>query len=408
MECLVATVQQLSLARSLDAVAEAVRVAARDLTGADGATFVVRDGDHCYYADEDAIAPLWKGSRFPMESCISGWVMQHRQAVVIEDIYTDERVPHDAYRPTFVKSMAMVPIRTADPLGAIGNYWAQRHVPSATDLQLLQALADSTAVALENVGVYAELEQRVERRTAELSAANVDLDNTMHSAREFIAVIAHDLGGPLSTIRLGAALLRDETVSDAQRKEVADAIDRQAGQLGRLVDDLTTLSVIDAGQIEVRPERVGLRGVVELASAELGSPVPVMVDVDDGLTARADPAHVQRIVGNLLRNAVRHGAQPISVAARREGAAVLIEVVDQGPGVAPEFVPHLFRRFSRPRIGQRRGGSGLGLSIVRELAVVNGGDVAYEPGRPVGARFQVRLPAAGERAQTTREAWPSQ
>src|SRR5579872_4481238 len=116
MQRLVAAVQELSLARSLDAVIEVVRIAARDLTGADGATFVLRDGDRCYYVDENAIGPLWKGQRFPMHTCISGWAMLNRKAAAIEDIYTDARIPANAYRPTFVKSLVMVPIRVEQPI----------------------------------------------------------------------------------------------------------------------------------------------------------------------------------------------------------------------------------------------------------------------------------------------------
>src|SRR5262245_61111741 len=81
---LVNAIQRLSLARSLTDIQEIVRSAARRLTGADGATFVLRDGLHCYYADEDAISPLWKGERFPLQKCISGWAILNRKSVVIE------------------------------------------------------------------------------------------------------------------------------------------------------------------------------------------------------------------------------------------------------------------------------------------------------------------------------------
>src|SRR5262249_32531599 len=115
MERLVLAVQDLSLARHLPEIMAVVRRTARELTGADGATFVLRDGMRCHYADEDAIAPLWKGRRFPMSACISGWAMLERRPAVVPDIYQDPRIPHDAYRPTFVKSLVMVPIRTAAP-----------------------------------------------------------------------------------------------------------------------------------------------------------------------------------------------------------------------------------------------------------------------------------------------------
>jgi hypothetical protein len=79
------------MARSLAAVQEIVRLAARELTGDDGATFVLREGEQCFYADEDAIAPLWNGKRFPLSACISGWTMLNRESVAIEDTYAD---PH--------------------------------------------------------------------------------------------------------------------------------------------------------------------------------------------------------------------------------------------------------------------------------------------------------------------------
>lgn len=172
---LVAAVQELSLARTLDDVMQTVRREARRLTGADGATFVLREGGQCYYAEEDAIAPLWKGRRFPLEMCISGWVMLHHQPAVIPDIYADPRIPADAYRPTFVQSLVMVPIRISAPIGAIGTYWATQREHSAEEVQMLQALADSTSVALENVQVYQELEQRVQQRTQDLQTANAEL-----------------------------------------------------------------------------------------------------------------------------------------------------------------------------------------------------------------------------------------
>lgn len=175
VERLVEVVQRLSLARDLQDIMVIVRTAARELTGADGASFVLRDGDQCHYADEDAIAPLWKGQRFPMQICVSGWVMSHRIPVAIPDIYKDTRVPTDAYRPTFVRSLAMVPIRTHNPIGAIGNYWATYHLPTPEEIRLLQALADSTAVAMENIRIHQELEERVRKRTEELEVVNMEL-----------------------------------------------------------------------------------------------------------------------------------------------------------------------------------------------------------------------------------------
>jgi GAF domain-containing protein len=146
-------VDRLAKARRFDEVTKIVRTSARQLSGADGVTFVLRDGDRCYYADESAIGPLWKGKRFPLNTCISGWVMANHQAVAIPDIYADPRIPHAAYRPTFVKSLAMVPVREPDPIAAIGAYWAKRHLASRQELRILEVLADASALALGRSGL---------------------------------------------------------------------------------------------------------------------------------------------------------------------------------------------------------------------------------------------------------------
>lgn len=147
----------LSMARGLDDIMQVMREQARPLIGADGITFVLRDGGQCHYADEDAISPLWKGQRFPLSSCISGWAMLNRQVVVIENIYADDRIPHAVYRPTFVKSLAMVPVQTDDPVAAIGAYWAHHHRPNDEQLRILQRIANSAAVAMTNIALLEAL-----------------------------------------------------------------------------------------------------------------------------------------------------------------------------------------------------------------------------------------------------------
>lgn len=158
-ELLIEAVQMFSAARSIEEVTSIVKTAARRMTGADGATFVLRDGDQCYYVDEDAIGPLWKGRRFPMDLCVSGWSMRKRQPVMIDDVFVDPRIPHEAYRPTFVKSLAMVPIRSLKPIGAIGIYWRETHRPSPEAIRWLQSLADSTALALEHLESRSEVQE---------------------------------------------------------------------------------------------------------------------------------------------------------------------------------------------------------------------------------------------------------
>ncbi len=141
-------VQAICAARDADSGMGATRHWARYFTGADGVTFVLRIGGCCHYANEDAIAPLWKGQHFPLTSCISGWVMLHRESVIIPDIYADPRLSPDTYRPTFVKSMLMVPVRKSDPVAAIGAYWQTACAPTAEYVRVIELLAEAAAVRL--------------------------------------------------------------------------------------------------------------------------------------------------------------------------------------------------------------------------------------------------------------------
>lgn len=151
IDTFIAAIRRLARARSLEEVMATATSAARSLLDADGITFVLRDGDSCHYADEDAISRLWKGRRFPMDACISGWCMKHRGPAVIPDIYKDERIPHDAYRPTFVHSLAMVPVDKEQPQGAMGAYWASERDISSEEVDLLQTMADAAVLAIANV-----------------------------------------------------------------------------------------------------------------------------------------------------------------------------------------------------------------------------------------------------------------
>src|SRR3569623_598334 len=105
LQRLVEVVQQLSRARDAATVQRIATAYARQLTGADGATFIRREMGECHYAEEDAKAPLWKGRRFPLERCISGWSMLQRAPVIVEHVQQDPRIVEDMYRLTFVKSL---------------------------------------------------------------------------------------------------------------------------------------------------------------------------------------------------------------------------------------------------------------------------------------------------------------
>jgi signal transduction histidine kinase len=120
--------------------------------------------------------------------------------------------------------------------------------------------------------------------------------------------------------------------------------------------------------------------------------------------AYGDPTHLRQITANLIGNALKYGAPPVTITAAATGGQVTLEVSDAGPGVPAEFVDHLFDRFTQATTSTAAQGSGFGLYIVQRLAEVNGGHISYQPAQPTGARFTVTLPAATHLPETVEEA----
>ncbi|MGE5490211.1 MAG: sensor histidine kinase [Actinomycetota bacterium] len=392
MEQLVRVVQELSLARDLDAIMGIVRRAARELTGADGATFVLRDGNQCHYAEENAISPLWKGMRFPMEMCISGWVMLNRQSVVIEDIYADPRIPAEAYRPTFVKSLAMVPIRTMAPLGAIGNYWAKRYRPSPEQVRLLQLLADTTAVAMENVQVYSELEHRVAVRTAELQAINSDLESFSYS-------VAHDLRAPLRSISFLTQLIQKQCGEqlDDDGKAHFEQIIGASQRMNDQIDGLMTLARVSRDEIRGDPvdlSSLARRLLQEIAESEPGR--QATFDIEPGLFARGDARLLEQAMFNLLSNAWKYTGQTetpvIRFHAREEGGRRIFCISDNGAGFDMKYADKLFKPFQRLHSYGEFPGVGVGLATVQRIIERHGGTISAAASPGEGACFSFSLP----------------
>ena len=390
---LITAVKELSLTRDLDAIMRITRSAARELTGADGATFVLRDGDRCFYADEDAIQPLWKGQRFPMSQCISGWVMAQRQPAICEDIETDARIPKEVYRRTFVKSLLVVPIRSESPIGAIGNYWAAKHTPTSEEIELLQTLANSTAVAMENVQVYAELERRVRSRTVQLEHANHELEAFSYS-------VAHDLRGPLHAVGGYAQLMSmkiGENLDPESQNflgEISAGVDRMTG----LIDDLLRLAKLTKEKLS--PKDLDLSALAEALIDRLRLKDPdrnAEVRIASNLKACADEGMMKIVLENLISNAWKYSARrevtviEIGELPPRDGQSVFF-IRDNGAGFDPTMMEKLFAPFQRLHRQDEFEGTGVGLATVQRIMHRHNGLIWAEGALGVGATFYFALP----------------
>lgn len=396
-------VTALASARDEAAVCAIVRKAARELTEADGVTFVLRQGDHCYYVDEDSIAPLWKGRRFPLETCISGWTMLNRQHVVVPDIYSDERIPHDAYRPTFVKSLAMVPVRRENPIAAIGAYWATQHTATPAEIGVLQSLADAAALALYNVQLDANLkaalrQERDARESAESASRLKD---------EFLALLSHELRTPLHVINNWLWQLKQgKSIAPAILAKALEVIERNTALQSRLVDDLLDVSRAAAGKLSIDSQLVQL-GTLCSAAIEAAQPaaqeksITLHLLMGDNPRIWGDSDRLQQVLWNVLSNAIKFSGKGglVELQVMRDGARASVVVKDNGPGVPPGFLPHMFDRFRQAdaSMTRRQGGLGLGLTIVREIMSLHGGTVSAESaGKDQGTSIRLEFAVAEE------------
>ncbi|MFC6792934.1 GAF domain-containing protein [Methylobacterium komagatae] len=152
---LAAAAKLLSAARSVDEIVAGLRQTARDIIGSDGIAVVLRKGDLCHYVEEDAIEPLWRGAKFPMDECVSGWAMHHRRTVVIPDLETDPRVPQAAYARTSIRSLAMVPMGAPEAVAALGAYWCAYVEPDDSTVRRLEILAQVATIAFSRLSAPA-------------------------------------------------------------------------------------------------------------------------------------------------------------------------------------------------------------------------------------------------------------
>jgi signal transduction histidine kinase len=210
----------------------------------------------------------------------------------------------------------------------------------------------------------------------------------------FIALAAHELRAPAAVV-YGFAETLVHRGNDLTRDELAElhgVLREQAQRLNLLIDQLLDLNRLAADVVPREPERLPVRERLEqLVSSVAGEHAPdVELNVRDELEIVADPTAFERIVANLVTNAMRYGRAPIEIRADQNDRHFRLTVADGGDGVPEELLPRLFQRFSR---GEGAEGSGLGLSIAQSYAQANGGQILYEPSPDGGSRFQLVLPA---------------
>ena len=270
----------------------------------------------------------------------------------------------------------------------------------------LRRLSDAAVVVPAGGGPTARIEPEgpleVRELTDRFNAMTVELDRIRAEERELLANIRHDLRTPLTVVSGFAEALRDGTASGSEgAARAGGAIAQEAERMARLVEDLRSIDELGAGGVSLRPEPLDPAALVAEAAARFApraaaAGVDLRSDADAKLALAADRAAVERILGNLIDNALavaRQGGRVLVEARLAAGGAITFRVSDDGPGFPAGSLDRAFDRFYRADPSRTGPGTGLGLSIVRALARAHGGDAVAENLAPSGARITVTLPA---------------
>ena len=245
------------------------------------------------------------------------------------------------------------------------------------------------------------LERARDRHEAELASRAEELQQANTQMSDFIAMLTHDVRQPLTSVVANSELLLEEwgELDEPAKHHHVRRIAAAGHRADHLVSEILTLAQLDAGALVAYPVRLDVAGIVRAAVAAHGAvpDEPIAVLAPGRPVALADPMHLQLILGNLLGNAVKYGAPPVTVTVTTAHEHVRILVSDEGEGVPPSFVPELFGRFTRARTGVAvaKPGTGLGLYLVRQLAEAGGITVGYQPNEPHGSTFVLTVPCNG-------------
>jgi signal transduction histidine kinase len=302
------------------------------------------------------------------------------RAAFVEDPGGEEAVPEEVARGFGIGSFVIVPlVSDGRCLGFLTcDERGQAFSLDAAEVDLLTTFGTLIAAFLERAIEHGEL-----RRLNELKS-------------QFAALASHELRTPVAAIYGAVRTLdeREQELSRGQQAELRRMLSQQSKRLFELVENLLDLSRLEADSLRISPTEIEVReSLAELVDAVVDGNSEVRIEVPGDLRAVVDVQAFDRIVSNLLANAVRHGAPPFFVSAARTNDELSVTIEDRGSGVAEEFVGSLFERFTRGATPSNEG-AGLGLSIAQSYARAHGGTLTYEPAKPHGARFRLTLPVA--------------
>jgi len=331
-------------------------------------------------ANLDSLQP----SRVPLGESLAGRVAAERRFIMVRDAARDLSIRSDL-RALGFRIILGIPLLARDHLiGVLELGSLSDRELTIDEIEFIQLLGQQVAMAIENSSLYEDARE-----------ANRIKDR-------FLSVASHELRTPLTAI-LGWTEMLKRIDSDEIRASAMSAIEDSARTLAELIDDLLDASRIREGKLVLRRDLVDLLSVIR-AALKTVTPAAYQrgVKLEAELPANApsvegDPGRIRQVVWNLLINAVKFTppGKAVTTHVQFDDQTATITVRDEGEGISPEFLPHVFSELRQEEKGRRAGGLGLGLHIVKTIVEMHGGTVeAHSAGLGRGATFIVRLPLA--------------
>ena len=420
--------QAVAAQLELGKVVQIVTDAATELSGAAfGAFFynVIKESEESYWLYTLSGVPRESFEKFPMprSTAVFGPTFRNEGVVRSDDIRKDPRYGQNApfagmppgHLPVCSYLATSVVSHTGEVIGGLFFGHPEPGIFTARSERLIVGIAAQAAIAIDNARLFQTLrdrEEQLERVAAEREqflrserAARSEAERLGHLKDEFLATLSHELRTPLNAIQGWTMLLKDRDASPEDRNRGLETIERNVRVQTQIVNDLLDMNRIISGKLHLEVQPVQLHEIIRSAvdsirqtAAARQIRIHLVLDSSIGLV-RGDANRLQQVLWNLLTNAVKftNAQGRINVALERVNSHVEISVEDNGIGIPPEFLPHVFDRFRQAdaTTTRRYGGLGLGLSIVRNLIELHGGSVRVKsPGVNQGSTFVVALPVS--------------
>ena len=383
--------RDLASTLDLDALLRRIVDAAADLCDSEQASILLYDhikGELYFEAATNLDQPMMRGLSVPVDSSIAGWIVTHKQPIIISDTSQDKR--HFAniakVTNTNTRSLLGAPLITKDKVvGALEAINKCNGDFTVEDQEILITLGAQAAVAIENARLFQQ--------------------------SDLIADLVHELRTPLASLNTAVHLLLRPDVPDEQRSRISEIIRDEIFRLSEMTTSFLDLARLESGRAQFRPTYFDLGKLLEdcremMYSRATEKGLTLLLETPADLPpVYADQDKLKQVVLNLVSNAIKYNRPAGSIWIKAApGAEMVISVRDTGPGIPPESLPNLFQKFFRvPGLEKMSSGTGLGLSICKRIVEAHSGSIEVQSTVGEGTTFSVHLPLPKEPEKTAED-----